>query len=397
MRKALEGVRILDMGRFIGAPWAGALLAVMGAEVIRIEKPGGENDRILGFTALDGQGMTFHATNVNKKCITLDIRKEKGRDVFHRLVKVSDVIMENFSPAGADYMGISYDTLKAVKPDIIYVSATGFGRNSPYVNRLAYDPVGKAMCGSMSITGFPGNPPTRDGAPWVDYMLATNAAVGTLTALYHHEKTGEGQMVEVGMLDSALAVACRVFMDYMARGTVRPQMGNQSPGASQNVYKTKDGWMLIASIQEVWKRFCKLIGREDLLKDPRFTTDALRFENREALDPIIQEWVGNKTNEELARLFEPVRVPFGPVYYGQQIVADPHFRAREMIVELDYPGGKIPGKKIAVPGVPIKLSKTPGKVETPAPLLGQHNEDIYCDLLGYTKQELAELINEGVV
>ena len=397
MAKALEGIRVLDLGRFLAGPWACVLFANMGAEVIRIEKPGGENDRFLGLTALDDQGLTFHAANTNKKAVTLDMRSEKGKEILRKLVKVSDIVVENFSPGGAEAMGISYDFLKEARPDIIYVSVSGFGRSGPYANRLAFDPVGKAMSGSMSITGFPGTPPTRDGSPWVDFITPTNAAVGALAALYHREKTGEGQMVEVAMVDSAVAVACRVFMDYMVRGIVRTQLGNQSPLASQNTYRTKDGWMLIATVQAIWKRFCRLIGREDLLDDPRFQTDALRFENRDALDPIIQEWVGDKTNDELGKLFEPARIPYAPVYNGPQVAADPHFRAREMIVELDYPGGKLPGKKIAVPGMPIKLSKTPGKVETPAPLIGQHNEEIYCGLLGYSKQELADLQNEGII
>jgi len=397
VRKALEGIRVLDLGRFLAGPWAGVLLADMGAEVIRVEKPGGENDRFLGLTALDGQGMTFHAANVNKKAVTLNMRADKGKEVLRKLVKVSDIVIENFSPGGAQALGISYDFMKEARPDIIYVSVSGFGRSGPYAHRLAFDPVGKAMGGSMSITGYPGTPPTRDGSPWVDFITPTNATVGALAALYHREKTGEGQMVEVSLVDSAVTVACRVFMDYMVRGIVRTQLGNQSPLASQNVYKTKDGWMLIASVQAIWKRFCQLIGREDLIDDPRFQTDALRFENRDALDPIIQEWVGDKTNEELGKMFEEARVPYGPVYNGPMVAADPHFRAREMIVELDYPGGKLPGKKIAVPGVPIKLSKTPGKVERAAPLIGEHNEEIYCGLLGYTKQELVDLQNEGII
>ena len=249
----------------------------------------------------------------------------------------------------------------------------------------------------MSITGYPGTPPTRDGSPWVDFVTPTNATVGALAALHHRDKTGEGQMVEVAMIDSALAVACRVFVDYMVRGVVREQMGNQSPYASQNAYQTKDGWMFIGTVQAIWKRFCRMIGREDLIADPRFESDDLRFENRVALDPIIQEWMGSKTNAELQPMLEKARIPHGQVYNGPQVAADPHFRAREMIVELDYPGGQFPGKKFAAPGVPIKFSKTPGKVESAAPMIGQNNEEIYCGLLGYSKAELAALQAEGII
>lgn len=397
VKGALAGVRVLDLGRFLAAPWAGVLLSEMGAEVIRLEKPGGESDRYLGLTALDGQGMSFHVANLNKKAITLDIRQAKGKEILRKLVQASDIILENFSPGGAEIMGISYEVMKEMRPDIIYVSVSGFGNSGPYSQRLAFDPIIKAMSGTMSITGFPGTPPTRDGSPWVDFVTPTNAAVGALAALYHREKTGEGQMVEVAMIDSALAVACRVFIDYMVRGVVRQQMGNQSPYASQNAYQTKDGWMFIGTVQAIWKRFCRIIGREDLIADPRFASDDLRFENRAALDPIIQAWMGDKTSAEIGQLLEKARVPHGQVYDGPQVAADPHFRAREMIVELDYPGGQFPGKKLAAPGVPIKLSKTPGKVASAAPMVGQHNEEIYCGLLGYSKAELADLQAEGIV
>ncbi len=397
MKGALAGIRVLDLGRFLAAPWAGVLMAEQGAEVIRLERPGGESDRHLGLTALDGQGMSFHVANLNKKAITLDIRHPKGKAILRKLVQASDIVLENFSPGGAEVMGISYDVLKEMRPDIIYVSVSGFGHSGPYSQRLAFDPIVKAMSGTMSITGYPGTPPTRDGSPWVDFLTPTNATVGALAALYHREKTGEGQMVEVAMIDSALAVACRVFVDYMVRGIVRQQMGNQSPYASQNAYRTGDGWMFLATVQAIWKRFCRMIGREDLISDPRFATDELRFENRADLDPIIQEWMKDKTNAELGEMLEKARIPHGPVLNGAQVATDPHFRARGMIVELDYAGGQFPGKKFVAPGVPIRLSKTPGKVESAAPTVGQNNEEIYCGLLGYSKSELAALQAEGVV
>lgn len=397
MKGALTGIRVIDMGRFLAAPWAGVLMAELGAEVIRLEKPGGENDRFLGLTALDGQGMSFHIANLNKKAITLDIRQPKAKEILRKLVCASDIVLENFSPGGADVMGINYEVLKEMRPDIIYVSVSGFGNSGPYSQRLAFDPIVKAMSGTMSITGYPGTPPTRDGSPWVDFVTPTNATVGALAALHHRNKTGEGQMVEVAMIDSALAVACRVFVDYMVRGIVREQMGNQSPYASQNAYQTRDGWMFIGTVQAIWKRFCRMIEREDLISDPRFATDDLRFENRAALDPIIQEWMGSKTSAELQPMLEKARVPHGQVYNGRQVAADPHFRAREMIVELDYPGGQFPGKKFAAPGVPIKLSKTPGKVESAAPMIGQNNEEIYCGLLGYSKAELDAFKAEGII
>lgn len=396
-RGALEGIRVLDLGRFLAAPWAGVLMAELGAEVIRLERPGGESDRKLGLTALDGQGMSFHVANLNKKAITLDIRQPRGWDILRRLVGYSDIVLENFSPGGAELAGISYETMQEMRSDIIYVSVSGFGNSGPYAQRLAFDPIVKAMSGTMSITGFPGSPPARDGSPWVDFVTPTNAVVGALAALYHREKTGEGQMIEAAMIDSALVIACRVFVDYMVRGVVREQMGNQSPYASQNAYQTRDGWMFLATIQAIWKRFCRLIERDDLVTDPRFETDALRFENRAELDQIIQAWMGDKTSEEVSRLLEKARVPHGPVNDGPKVAADPHFRAREMIVELDYPGGEFPGKKLAVPGVPIKLSKTPGKVKSPAPKVGQDNEAIYCGLLGLSRAELDELRAEGIV
>jgi CoA:oxalate CoA-transferase len=251
------------------------------------------------------------------------------------------------------------------------------------------------MSGMASITGFPGGPPVRAAVPWVDYSTALSAALGTMFALYHHQKTGEGQMVDVCLLHTAIAFMAGAIGEYEVMGRERYQLGNRGlyigPG---DIFRARDGWVVIvASTNALWRRLCRLLGRPELIDDPRLQTDMARFENREWIDPLVSQWVARRTVAQVVEELEKARLPCGPVYSIRQVARDPQVQACEMLTEVDFPGvGKVP-----VQSPHIRLSRTPGSVDAPAPVLGEHNGEVYRRLLGYTEEQLARLKEEGIV
>ncbi len=397
MARVLDGIRVLDLGRYLAGPIAGAFLADMGAEVIRVEKPGGEIDRELGPFAPNGESFPYGLINHrNKKAITLDLDVEAGRQVFRDLVKRSDVVMDNFALDAKTAKGLTYDSLKQVNPAIIYVSVTGFGLTGPYAHRSSFDPGAQAMSGAMSFTGFPGNPPTREALPWVDFSTGLSAALGTMFALYHRKSTGQGQMVDLSLVDTAVALlgAMGVAAESRVLGHLRPQIGNHGFYNFSNCFQTRDGWIFVMCVgNSLWRRFTRVIGRPEWGKDLRFKDNMSRFDNRSVIVPVVAEWMSQRSSEEVIKLLEAAQLPFAPVYNAQQVTADPHIQARQALVDIDYPGiGPVPHF-----GTHIKLSETPGIIERRAPELGEHNEVIYCGLLGYGKDRLAQLRAEGVI
>jgi CoA:oxalate CoA-transferase len=393
MEKLLGGIRVLDMGRYIACPYCGMLLGAMGAEVIRLERPGGEQEVVLPFK-FDPWGYFSVFYGVNKKGITLNMMHEKGREIFKELVRRCDVVLENFSVDAAKALGLEYEALKEINPQIILVAITGFGQYGPYARRVSFDPIAQAMSGAMSITGFPGEPPLKSGVNFVDYGTALHAALGTMFALYHRERTGRGQMVDVSLFDTAVSFMGGTFALYKVFDWIRPQLGNSGYFTASDCFKAKDGWVYIAIITDrLWRRLAKAIGREELFTDPRFATDMDRFENLELLYPIITQWVAERTVDEVVAELEEMQVPCGRVNTIPEVFDDPHVRARQMIVDVDYPGvGKVP-----LPGVPIKLSETPGNLALRGPVTGEHNEEIYCGLLGFSREKLSELEGEGII
>ena len=397
MQKVLEGIRVLDFSRYAAGPYCGALLADMGAEVIRVERPGGEADRELGPFAPNGESIVYGMVLArNKKGITLNTRSEKGREILKELVKRADIVVENYGVEGKKIMGLDYESLSQINPAIILVSISGFGSFGPYAKKLCFDAVAQAMSGAMCYTGFPENPPTRAAVAYVDLSSAIYGALGAMFALYHREKTGKGQMVDVALLDAAISFVASmgVAAEYKLLNYVRPQIGNCSFYNYNNTYKAKDGWIFIYTAgNRIWQSLLKVIGREDLAQDSRFKDDMTRWQNRDILDPIISEWVSQYAVKEVFDLLEEARVPCGPVNNISTIVDDPHVRAREMLVDIDFPGlGPVP-----ISGVVPKLSEAPGKIEKRAPLIGEHNEEIYCKLLNLSLEELGQLKQEGII
>jgi crotonobetainyl-CoA:carnitine CoA-transferase CaiB-like acyl-CoA transferase len=397
MAKVLEGIRVLDLSRYAAGPSATMILADMGAEVIRVESPGGGEDRTLGPFAPNGESLPFGIIlHRNKKGITLNLRHPRGQELLKGLVARADVVVENFSPEVKAELGLAYESLKQTNPAIIHVSITAFGQNGPYANRLAFDPIAQSMSGAMSYSGFPGSPPIRSAVSYVDNSTGIASALGAVLALYHRQRTGEGQSVDMALLDTAVSFLTNmgVAAEYTLTGWIRPQIGNGSFYAYGECFQAKDGWVYTSVIgNPLWRRFTRALGRDDMAHDARFKNDLARFENRQAITDVVAPWVAERTVNEVIEILEGARVPVSRVNNVPQMVSDPQVRARETIVEMDYPGvGPVP-----MTGVSIKLSGTPGSVETRAPLVGEHNREVYCGLLGLTEKELGRLGEEGVI
>lgn len=394
MEKVLQGIRVFDFATYKAGPWCGALLADMGAEVIRVEKPSGANDRFLSPIGPHGEPMYLIFTTRNKKSITLNLRSERGQQILKELVKRADVVIENFGVRLKESLGFGYHSLKEINPAIISVSVSAFGQTGPYAQRLGVDHLAQAISGMMSVTGFPGEP-VRTGTGVVDFAAGIYAALGTLLALYHRQRTSEGQEVDISLLDVAVSFMESTFAEYKVTGAVRPQLGNRSFFAYPcDIYKAKDGRIFIMILGErIWQRFLNVIGKEEIADNPMFQGDHRRVKNYRFLESLIQEWVEGKTIAEIDSALTAAGIPCSRVNTIPEAFADPQINAREMIVELEHPGlGEVP-----VTGVPIKLSQTPGKIEKRAPMLGEHNEEIYCALLGYSKEEFHKLKEEGVI
>lgn len=394
MAKILEGIRVLDFGRFVACPFCGLLLASMGAEVIRVERPGGEADRSMGLMAPNGESFYMLTMARNKKAITLDVRNPKGKEILKSLVKRSDVVIDNFSPQAKKEMGLDYASLRRINPRIIAASVSGFGQFGPYSQRRCFDPIAQAMSGSMSVTGFPGGPPTRASAPYVDMAAGMYAALGIALCLYHRDKTGLGQEVDVSLLDTAVSFVGHYLSEHLVMGEPQEPVGNHSRYCAANLYQAKDGWVFLSLLTDgIWRRFLRASGMHRLEHEPRFKDDMSRYRNRDTLDPLVAQWVAELTVAEVLELLDREGVPCGPVKSIAEAAEDPQVWAREMLVQVEHPGfGKFP-----LPGLPLKLSQTPGDVNTAAPTVGAHNEEVYCGLLGYTEQQLEQLRVQQVI
>lgn len=395
MTKALSGLKVLGVTRMLAGPYAEMLLADMGAEVLHIELPRVGDDSRHFAPMINGEGTCFLASNRNKKSITLDLRKEEGKEVFRDLVKISDIVFENNRPGTMDRWGIGYEQLKLINPGIIMTSVSGFGQTGPYRDRPGLDIIAQAMGGMMYMTGEENGPPTRTGNAMGDFLGALYATYGTLTALYYREKTGKGQHVDASLLDSIIAVLENVIPNYTALGNVATRMGSRIPGiAPYNRYKAKDGYVVIGvSSNVLWERFANVIGKPELINDPKFATPPLRVTNVEEVDAITQEWVATKTVGEVVEILNDAGVICGPIYSVDKMIEDPHIISREMAVEIDHPTAG----KFKASGITPKLSLTPGSVESPPPTLGQHNDEIYRGLLKYSDDKLKALREKGVI
>jgi len=395
---ALEGIRVLDLSRFQSGPVCGMLLGDMGAEVIRIEEPEGAPDRRWGLLGPDGETLSYKIVGRNRKSITLRLTAPQGRKIFRELVKRSDVLLHNFTPGTTVAAELSYDRLKKANPTIIVAAISGFGQNGPDAKLVCFDHVAQAKSGGMLLTGFPGDPPLKTTITHNDISSGLYAAIGILLALYHREKTGVGQNVDVSLFDTAFfCTQCMgALLLYSVYGEVRRQVGNLGFHSYLGCFRAKDGeWVLLTgTTNPIWRRLARAIGREDLASDPRFSqNDMVRFDNAKLIDPVLEEWFSQRTADEATRILQEARVPCSIVNTVDKLINDPQVNAREMILYVDSPGlGKIP-----IPGIPLKLSLTPGSVQTHAPKIGEHNDEVYCGLLGFSSRKLSNLKGQDVI
>jgi len=379
MSFALDGVRVLELARFQAGPRGGMILSDLGAEVIKIEPPGGEETRRHP-PMVRGQSVYFTVYNRGKKSVCLDLRNAAGKDVFAALVKKSDVVLENFRPGVMRAMGFDYDRLRALNPGIILVSVSGFGQYGPYADRPAFDPLGQAMSGLMTLTGQPVGQPLGTASSVVDRYTALHATIGTLAALRHRERTGEGQLVDVCLLDSALTMVEIPTSYYLATGTEGGE-GGRPP------YRTKDGWVVISAAgREMAARLMRIVGAdEDATPMPGSSVGDRRR-------TFVERWCAEHTVDEVCATLTAAGVPVGPVRTIPEVAKDPHVWEREMLVKMD---DAVAGEMF-VPGVTIKMSRTPGRVG-PVPTPGQHTDDVLREVLGLDGAAIDALRTQGAV
>ena len=396
MGPALEGIRVLDLSRALAGPYCTMMLGDMGAEIIKLEIPGtGDEARHYGPPFQEGESSYFLSVNRNKLSITLNLKDPRGKEIFRELAKKSDVLVENFRPGTMEELGLGYDSLKGLNPKLIYCAITGFGPKGPDSQRPGYDLIAQGMGGIMSVTGPIGGPPYRVGIAQADITAGMFAAYGIMVALFHRERSGQGQKVETSLFQSQIAQLTFQAGRFFATGeSPRPQ-GNQHPLiAPYESFKTKDGHINIAvGNNALWSTFCKVMGLESYEKDPRFDTNPKRVQNRPALVDIIEERTVEFTTEELRKILDEAGIPNGPVWTVGEALTAPQTIALGMVQELEHPRAG----RIKVTGIPVNLSSTPGSLRQPPPLLGQHTEEVLSKLLGMDPREIQELRQKGVI
>lgn len=399
MAKVLEGVRVLDFGRYIAGPYCGALLADFGAEVIRIERREGSEDRWMipimpGDKTREREGAMFFQMNRNKRGMTLDPMNPQGRAIARRLIETADVVIANLPPETLTAMGLDYATISAINPRVILTTASAFGHGGPYSSRVGFDGVAQAMSGAVYMSGMPGQP-VRAAVPWVDFSTAMMAAYGTLAALMARQQTGRGQQVEGALLATALTVGVTTLAEQDALGIDREPTGNRGQTAApSDLFQCTDGWIIVlVNGNPLFRRWAKLMGEDHWLTDPRFATDELRGDNGAAVSERTARWCKDKTVAEALDALAAARVPASPVYKPQQTLDDPHVQAMGFLKDVDYPGLPKPAK---IAAAPIRLSETPGAIERRAPLLGEHTDEILASL-GYSEGEIAAFRAAGAV
>lgn len=398
MNNPLASLRVLEMGGFLAGPFCGQLLGDLGADVIKIEPPGrGDPMRQWGHRKVAGRSLWWPIIARNKKSITLDLRKPEGQELARRLVGKVDILVENFRPGTLEEWGLGPETLLELNPKLIIVRVSGYGQTGPYSNRAGFGSVAEAMGGLRHITGYPDRPPCRIGISIGDALAGTLGALGALAALWHRDQgRGGGQIVDVSIYEAVLTYMESLIPEYALTGYIRERTGSVLPGvAPSNIYPTADGqWLVMgANADSVFLRLCQLMGRPELAEDPRFATHEARGQNMELLDGIIAEWTATLPINWLVEALNEAGVPAGKIYTAREMLTDPHFAAREAIVWVEAPGiGKMP-----MQGVFPKFSATPTQVRWPGPELGEHNREVFCELLGLSEIELAELTRKGVV
>ena len=389
-KTALNGVRVLDLGRYQAGPRIGLVLARLGAEVIKVEAPGGDESRAMG-PKVRGQSAYWVQYNSGKKSLGLNMRTAKGKEIVCELVKVSDILIQNFRPGTIAAMGLGYDTLRELNKGIIMVNVSAYGQYGPYRDRIGFDPIGQAISGMMSLTGFPGNPPTRTYNPVIDRITALHGTIGALAALRERELSGEGQCVDVCLADTGFTMTEIQCSAYLGAEVVPERHGNGQ--GLTNAYETQDGWVLIAAMSDnIWPRLCEAINTPEWVDDPRLRTLAGRSREWHMLEERLTAWFATQTVQSAVKIFSSLGIPINSVNDIPTAAHDPQLHERELLVEVPDP---IAGM-IHVSGKNIKLSRSEVVVGS-APVPGQHTVELLTSLLHYTPEEVEQLETEGAV
>jgi CoA:oxalate CoA-transferase len=397
MAGPLEGIRVLDLTQVLFGPFATMLLSDLGAEVIKIERPVvGDIARGNG-PVVRGQSTYFLSLNRGKKSVTLNLATEEGVAVFLKMVKNADILVQNFKPGTMENLGLSYERVKEHNPRIIYVSGSGFGQDGPYANRPAFDVIIQAMGGVMSITGEEGGPPVRPGVSYGDIAAGLFLCIATLAALEERHVSGEGQYVDISMLDCQVAVQENAFVRYLNTGEIPHAIGTRHPVITPfQTFETRDGSIAVAlrgGIKDQWPLFCAAIDRVDIIDDPRFNDGWQRTQHYQELEPILSEAMKTRTTKEWVDELEQAGIPCGPVNTIDKVAGDPQTAARNMIIDVEHPEAG----KFKVVNSPFKFSRSSYKVEKASPELGENNEDVLGRLAGMNSEEIGRLKEAGVI
>jgi crotonobetainyl-CoA:carnitine CoA-transferase CaiB-like acyl-CoA transferase len=398
MARPLDGIRVIDFGRYIAGPFCGALLADFGAEVIRVEKRDGREDRTLvSLGETDSgeprEGSMFLQMNRNKKSLTLDPGSPSGREVMRRLIENCDVVIANLPGQTLKAMGLDYESVSAINPRAILAVVSAFGLEGPYAERVGFDGVAQAMSGAAYFSGTE-TQPVRAAAPYVDFGTASLLALGVVAALRARDQTGRGQLVEGALLRTALTFFSGMLIEEeVLKLDRKPTLNMSQTAGPSDVFKTQDGWIIVAvNGDPLFRRVARLIGAPEWIEDPRFASDSARGDNNADISARVGAWCAGRTSAEAIAAFEKARVPAGPVYSMRETMADPHVRQGGFFVETEFPGiGTAP-----IAATPVRLHDTPGEVRMRAPVLGEHNDEVLREL-GYSGEEIQAMIADGTV
>lgn len=396
-QRPMDGVRVIDLSTVLAGPHCATLLGEFGADVIKVELPGVGDSLRKFWPQYHGTALIWRVEGRNKRCITLDMRKPKGQEVIKRLVKMSDVVVENFRPGTLEKWNIGYEQLKAVNPGLVMMRVSGYGQFGPYKDKPGFGRIAAAYGGLSNLAGFPDRPPVIPGTASIpDYLTGVYGALGVMMALRHRDRTGEGQFIDIALYEPVLRILEEVPAAFHKMGMVRERLGTGSMNAvPHNHYTTKDGRAIAVACTNdtMFRRLVTAMGRPELAEDPKFNSNAQRVAHRAETDAMVQEWIGSYTAKEVMKVLEQNEVPNGLVYSVEDMFEDPQYQARENIISVEDP---VDGE-IKMTSVVPRLSLTPGQVKWTGPELGAHNGDVYRDLLGYSEEELAQMKAEGIV
>lgn len=396
MTQPLEGIKILDFTRVLAGPFASMILGDLGAEVIKVEPLAGDESRSWPPILEKGESGYFMILNRNKKSITLNLKDQRAKEIVYKLAPKVDMIIENFTPGVVERLGIDYKTLSQDHPGLIYCSISGFGQYGPYRDKKAYDPIIQGMTGLMSITGERGRSPVKVGIPITDLVAAIYAVTAIQAAYIHKSKNGKGQYIDIALYDSMLSLLTIMSMEYFTAGKAPERWGlDHIHRVPARAFEARDGqYIQVAATNEVmYPKFCKLLGVEELINDPRFDTNAKRVENRDEIMPIFENKMRKKTRDEWLRIFEKANLPCGPILALNEVFSDINVKEREMLFTLEHP---VEGE-VKQLGFPYKLFDTPAKVKLRPPSLGEHNEEVLKGWLNYSNRDIARFKAEKVI